>query len=102
MAHTHHINLVVLHDVDTVRAAVEQALAHADEAERPGLRRALTIIDEARADDGDLKVRWARRYLADAGVPAGDTGTGAIRALRQAVPGLGLAEAVELVQLAAR
>ncbi|MFD0375057.1 hypothetical protein [Streptomyces sp. NPDC127112] len=49
----------------------------------------------------DVWVRWTRQYLEEAGVPAGDTSARTVKALRQAVPGLGLGEAVALVTLAA-
>ncbi|WP_329202941.1 MULTISPECIES: hypothetical protein [unclassified Streptomyces] len=98
---THGINLVVLHDLDPVRAAIEQAASTADASEAPGLRRALSLLDEYRHSDTDIKVRWARQYLDEAGVPAGDTSARTIKKLRQAVPSLGLGEAVALVTLAA-
>jgi hypothetical protein len=102
MRTTRHLNLVVLHDLDDARAAVEEALAHADTTEAPGLRKALSLIEAAARSDEDLKIRWARQALDRAGVAAGDTSTGAIRELRRAAPQLGLAEAVELVTLAAK
>ncbi|MFD7553858.1 MULTISPECIES: hypothetical protein [unclassified Streptomyces] len=98
---SHGINLVVLHDLDPVRAAIEQAVSTADASEVPGLRRALSLLDEHRRGDTDIKVHWARRYLDEAGVPAGDTSVRTIKKLRQAVPGLSLGEAVSLVTLAA-
>ncbi|WP_306186825.1 hypothetical protein [Streptomyces sp. MK5] len=102
MRTTRHLNLVVLHDLEDVRAAVEEALAHADAAEAPGLRKALSLIEAAARSDEDLKIRWARQTLDRAGVAAGDTSTRTIRELRRAAPQLGLAEAVELVTLAAK
>ncbi|MFF7921077.1 hypothetical protein ACFZDP_07890 [Streptomyces mirabilis] len=102
MRSTKHLNLAVLHDLDAARGAIEEALAGADPADAPGLRRALSILEASAHSDDDLKIRWARQYLAEAGVPAGDTSTHAIRELRRAVPKLGLAEAVELVTLAAK
>ncbi|MFD0375083.1 hypothetical protein [Streptomyces sp. NPDC127112] len=98
---TNTINLVVLHDLDPARAAIEEAAATADASEAPGLRRALSLLDAHRHSDTDVKVRWARQYLEEAGVPAGDTSARTVKALRQAVPGLGLGEAVALVTLAA-
>ncbi|MES4888682.1 hypothetical protein [Streptomyces sp. NPDC096012] len=99
---TRHLNLVVLHDLDDALAAVKEALAHADAAEAPGLRKALTVIEAAARSDEDLKIRWARETLGRAGLTAGDKSVRAIRELRRTAPQLGLAEAVELVTLAAK
>ncbi|WP_406218928.1 hypothetical protein [Streptomyces decoyicus] len=103
MRTTRHLNLVVLRETDDVRTALEAALAQADATDAPGLRRALEVLHSV-VDEGDdaLKIRWARQSLEQTGIPAGDTSTRAIKALRTAVPHLGLAEAVELVQLAAK
>ncbi|MCL7490014.1 hypothetical protein M8I34_00845 [Streptomyces sp. MCA2] len=102
MPRTRHLNLVVLHDLSSARAAIEEAAAGADSSEAPGLRQALHIIDTASHSDEDIKIQWARQYLEKAQVPAGDTSPQTIKALRQAAPELGLAEAVELVTLAAQ
>ncbi|MEU7042843.1 hypothetical protein AB0A77_17495 [Streptomyces varsoviensis] len=98
---THHINLTVLHDSDVFREALVAAVATADACTEPGLRRALELLDTTTRDDHDIKVRWARACLRDNGIEPGDTGMRAVKALRSAAPGLGLKDAVKLVELAA-
>src|SRR5947208_3628706 len=56
-------------DLDPVRSAIQDALNDANESERPGLRRALDIVDEfVSADRSPATEEWARKTLAVAGV----------------------------------
>jgi hypothetical protein len=90
-------HLVVLRDLDDARAAVEEALTQASEEEAPGLRRALAIIDST-APNTDLPLRWASRAIDAAGVDPSTHEVHAVRAVRKALPGLGLADAARLVR----
>lgn len=91
------LNVLVLRDADELGHTLRQALAAADEAERPGLERALALIGEHRAlSDADLRVRWVRRALAGSGVGEESDQVTVVRALRKAEPDLGLATAVRL------
>ncbi|MEC4018885.1 hypothetical protein [Streptomyces sp. H27-D2] len=93
------IALVVLRDADEIRDAVQRALVTADADERPGLERAAAVIAEEHArTDAELRVRWARRTLADGGVDAQDGHVAAVRAMRLAVPGMSLLVANQLVK----
>ncbi|MFH8370868.1 hypothetical protein [Streptomyces sp. NPDC018031] len=91
------LNVLVLRDADELGHTLRQALAAADEAERPGLERALALIGEHSAlSDADLRVRWVRRALTGSGVDEQTDQVSVVRALRKAEPALGLASAVRL------
>ncbi|MFC0601393.1 hypothetical protein [Streptomyces palmae] len=91
------LNVLVLRDAEELALAFRQALATADDAERPGLERAVALVDEQIAlSDADLRVRWTRRALAGSGVDESTDRISVIRALRKAEPDLGLATAVRL------
>ncbi|TVL88149.1 hypothetical protein LRS74_20145 [Streptomyces sp. LX-29] len=92
------LNVLVLRDGEELDATLRQALATADDAERPGLERAVALIAEQRAlSDAELRVRWVRRALAGSGVDDHTDQVTAVRALRKAEPQLGLSTAVLLV-----
>ncbi|MET8448619.1 hypothetical protein [Streptomyces sp. NPDC005209] len=90
-------HLVVLNDFDDARTALSEALREADRETEPGLRRALEIVDGIGAGT-DPRERWARQVLAEAGVDAREKEILAIKTLREALPGLGLVAAVDLVR----
>jgi hypothetical protein len=79
--------VVVLSDLDDARAALRRALEGADEFLQPGLRRAAALLDDLRPSRDDLVLAWAGRVLRDAGVDPRTDEVGAIRRLREAVPG---------------
>ncbi len=79
--------VVVLSDLDAARAALGRALDAADDTTRPGLQRAAAILDDVRPSQDDLVLAWARRVLGDAGIDPRSDEVGAIRRLREAVPG---------------
>lgn len=94
--------LLALREADDVAEALRGALADAPEAERAGLERALSVVAEVRAaDDAALKARWVRKVLAEAGCEEAPDSVPAIKALRQAEPGLSLLQAVTLAKAAA-
>ncbi|KUJ66712.1 hypothetical protein ACZ90_33815 [Streptomyces albus subsp. albus] len=91
------LNVLVLRDTEELGLALRRALATADDAERPGLERAVALVNEQIAlSDADLRVRWTRRALAGSGVDESTDQVSVIRALRKAQPDLGLATAVRL------
>jgi ribosomal protein L7/L12 len=89
-------HLVALSDLDEAREAVRQALAGASAAEEPGLRAALGILDGFAGSDP--RVRWVAQVLGQQGIDPRTHEVAAIKALRDALPGLGLASAAELVR----
>ncbi|GAA1105948.1 hypothetical protein [Nocardiopsis composta] len=92
-------DLIVLRDIDPALEALREALNDADPEERPGLRRALAILEEA-AGAEDPRLRWTRQVLADAGIDPREKEGHAVKAVRQALPGLTLKQAVDLVKQA--
>lgn len=86
-------------DLEPIRNAIQDALNNADEAERPGLRRALDIVDEfVSTDRSPATEEWARKALAVAGVDPKAKEIKAVQALRAARPSLGIKEATALVR----
>lgn len=86
-------------DLDLLRAALQSALDTADEAERPGLRRALGLVEGFVPGVGPDGVQRARTVLAEAGVDPRTAEVTAVREVRRAYPALSLQEAVDLVRL---
>ncbi|MFD9511209.1 hypothetical protein [Streptomyces mirabilis] len=82
-----------------IKESLQEALNSADETDRPGLRRALAILDRFLSSDGPATEDWARRTLAVAGIDPKRKEMKAIQALRSARPDLGLKEATTLVRL---
>ncbi|MFE3183847.1 hypothetical protein ACFXKR_23715 [Streptomyces violascens] len=95
--------VLVLRDADTVVRALREALEGAGEAERPGLEAAVEIAERAAAvPDRELRARWVREQRASVGYTGpDDESVHAIKALRQAQPGLSLLSAVQLAKDAA-
>ncbi|MFE9448698.1 hypothetical protein [Streptomyces sp. NPDC006739] len=86
-------------DLTPVVKAIQDALNNADDTERPGLRKALDIVDEfASADRSPATEEWARKALAVAGVDPSTKEIKAVQALRAARPSLGIKEATALVR----
>ncbi|GHI06108.1 hypothetical protein AQI88_28590 [Streptomyces cellostaticus] len=93
-------HLVVLNDLDEARAALQEALRGAEgEETAAGLRRALDIVDGI-GDGLDPRVRWAQQALAEAKLDPKAQEVASVKALRDALPGLSLVTAVELVRKA--
>ncbi|WTB19267.1 hypothetical protein OG293_13290 [Streptomyces sp. NBC_00829] len=93
------LNVLVLRDADGIADAVRAALSTATPEERPGLERAAAIVAEA-ADTSvaELRGRWVRQQLDAAGIKEPADSINAIKALRQAEPGLSLLSAVNLAK----
>ncbi|MCC2334318.1 hypothetical protein [Cellulomonas wangsupingiae] len=88
--------LVPVDGREQVLAVLRDALADAPAEQRPGLERALQLVEAVRHDDDTLKADYARRLLREAGVDPGTDEVRAVRVLRERIPGLGLAAAVDL------
>ncbi|GAA2447525.1 hypothetical protein [Streptomyces glaucus] len=96
------LNILVLRDADVIAESVRSALAGAAPEERPGLERAVALIEQAAAaSDADLRIRWVHERLAAAGYEGPADSVEAIKVLRGAVPGLSLLSAVRLSKEAA-
>ncbi|MER7580835.1 hypothetical protein [Kitasatospora sp. NPDC097691] len=91
-------HLVVLRELDVVRTALREALTAATTEERPGLERALSVLDGLGGNEQQLKAKWVGGLLEQAGIDPRTEEVVAIRELRRAVPGLGLAAAVDLLK----
>ncbi|WP_208032523.1 hypothetical protein [Streptomyces cyanogenus] len=90
-------HVLVIRDSDLVAAALREALAGAPEEERPGLERAVALVGAtAGASEGRLRAEWVRARLAGVGFTGDIASVAAVRALRQAEPGLSLLAAVQL------
>jgi hypothetical protein len=92
--------VIVVHELGSVREDLRRALDVAGERERPGLEAALGILTGYR--DDELRRRWVLRILGDASVDPRTHEVRAVKALRDAVPGLSLTDAVAFVREAAR
>ncbi|MGC4949942.1 hypothetical protein ACLQ2N_27555 [Streptomyces sp. DT224] len=94
--------VIVVRDADDVAAALREELARAADADRPGLERALALA-EARAGvpDAELRGRWTGRRIRAGGHGGPLDAVAAVKALRQAEPGLSLRQAVQLSREAA-
>ncbi|GAA0360757.1 hypothetical protein [Streptomyces blastmyceticus] len=91
--------VVVIRDSQAIAEAVREALAGAGAELRPGLELAAELIARhAERPEHEVRAEWARGILAEAGVDAREREVHAVKALRQARPGLGLAQAVQLVR----
>lgn len=94
--------VLLLRESQDISSALRLALETASDAERPGLERALALVAEAAAvPDAELRGRWARRRMAASGYSGPWDSVAAVKALRQAEPGLGLLQAVNLSKDAA-
>ncbi|MEV5199784.1 hypothetical protein [Streptomyces sp. NPDC053720] len=94
--------VVVVRDAETIGAALRQALETAGAEERPGLERALAVVaDAAGASDAELRGSWAGRRIRAAGHQGPLDAVAAVKALREAEPGLSLLQAVQLSKEAA-
>ncbi|MFJ4188812.1 hypothetical protein [Kitasatospora sp. NPDC089509] len=86
-------------DLDVLRTALQTALDTAAEEERPGLRRALGLVEDFVPGVGPDGVARTRTLLAAAGIDPRTAEVKAVREVRRAHPGLSLQEAVDLVRL---
>ncbi|MEW2392442.1 hypothetical protein AB0933_29180 [Streptomyces venezuelae] len=94
--------VIALRDTDAVADELREALATADERERPGLERAAELLARAAAvPDAEVRGRWALRRITDAGCTGPADSVQAVKALRRAEPGLSLVSAVQLSKEAA-
>ncbi|MGW2457836.1 hypothetical protein ACWC2M_02135 [Streptomyces sp. NPDC001761] len=89
--------VLVIRDSDLVGAALREALDGASEEERAGLERAVALVGAtAGASEARLRADWVRARLADVGFTGDIASVAAVKALRQAEPGLSLLAAVQL------
>jgi hypothetical protein len=89
--------VLAIRDADVIVAALRQALAEAPPEERPGLERAVALVEStACATESGLRARWVRSRLAAVGFTGDITSVAAVKALRQAEPKLSLLAAVQL------
>ncbi|MET8767982.1 hypothetical protein [Streptomyces sp. NPDC004658] len=89
--------VLVIRDSDLVAAALREALDGAPEEERAGLERAVALVGAtAGTSEGRLRADWVRARLADVGFTGDIASVAAVKALRQAEPGLSLLAAVQL------
>lgn len=94
--------VLVVRDVDQLAAMLRRALDEASAEERPGLEKALALAAEAEASsDEEVGGRWARRRVEGAGFTGALDSVSAVKALRDAEPGLSLVRAVALMKQAA-
>ncbi|MFI5802712.1 hypothetical protein [Streptomyces sp. NPDC051561] len=94
--------LVALSDRPELLDVLRTALATADDAERPGLERAVALVEAAPAPaPAELRGHWARERIEAAGTEVKADSVVAVRALRKAEPGLSLVQAVALTKEAA-
>ncbi|MFJ6662536.1 MULTISPECIES: hypothetical protein [unclassified Streptomyces] len=92
-----HDHLLVIRDAEVVASALREALAQASPEERPGLERAVALVESAAgATEGKLRADWTRARLAAVGFTGDLSSVAAVKALRQAEPGLSLLAAVQL------
>ncbi|MER5431313.1 hypothetical protein [Streptomyces sp. NPDC002588] len=90
-------SVVVIRDADVIAAALGRALEEASDELRPGLEHAVALArSAAAATEAQVRGRWARSRWADAGFSGDLTSAEAVKALREAEPGLSLLEAVRL------
>ncbi|MEU1119479.1 MULTISPECIES: hypothetical protein [unclassified Streptomyces] len=94
--------VIALRDTDAVADELREALATADERDRPGLERAAALLARTAAvPDSEIRGRWALRQITAAGHTGPADSVHAVKVLRQAEPGLSLASAVQLSREAA-
>ncbi|MEU5717920.1 hypothetical protein AB0G71_19405 [Streptomyces sp. NPDC020403] len=94
--------VTVLREAEEVGARLREALSTAPDDERPGLERALALVERAAAvPDSEVRGRWVRQRLAAAGYEGPADSVEAVRILRKAEPGLSLLAAVTYTREAA-
>ncbi|MFD5354685.1 hypothetical protein [Streptomyces sp. NPDC058657] len=94
--------LITLSDREGFLGALRTALDAADATDRPGLERALAVVETTPTPDpAVLRGRWALERIEAAGVEARPDSVKAVKALRDAEPGLSLLQAVNLTKEAA-
>ncbi|MFE3514986.1 hypothetical protein [Streptomyces sp. NPDC059166] len=94
--------VLVLRDTPEIVGLLGRALDTAPAAERPGLERALAIaVEAASVSDAEIRGRWVRQRLAAVGHKGQVDSVAAIKALRQAEPGLSLRQAAAYAREAA-
>ncbi|MEU3027510.1 hypothetical protein ACPCBC_20550 [Streptomyces incarnatus] len=92
-----HDHVLVIRDADVVSSVLREALAQASPEERPGLEHAVALVESAAgATEAKLRADWTRARLAAVGFTGDLSSVAAIKALRQAEPGLSLLAAVQL------
>ncbi len=81
--------MTVLREAEELGALLREALSTAPEDERPGLERAVALVERAAAvPDSEVRGRWVRQRLAAAGYEGPADAVAAVRILRTAEPGL--------------
>ncbi|MEU1123241.1 hypothetical protein ABZ371_06560 [Streptomyces sp. NPDC005899] len=93
---------IVIREAADVGELLREALGTASDAERPGLERAVALVERAaEVPDAELRARWVRRRLSAAGYEGQADTVEAVRILRKAEPGLSLLSAVRYSREAA-
>ncbi|MGF1343967.1 hypothetical protein ACQSMD_28285 [Streptomyces flavovirens] len=94
--------VLVLRDAPEIAGLLRQELGTATDDLRPGLERALELVSEVAAvPDAEMRGRWVRQRLASVGHEGPVDSVPAIKALREAEPGLSLRQAVAYAREAA-
>ncbi|MBB5926846.1 hypothetical protein [Streptomyces echinatus] len=92
-----HDAVLLIRDADLVTSALRQALADTTPEERPGLERALALVEStAAATETQVRASWVRSQLSAVGFTGDIASIAALKALRRAEPRLSLIAAVQL------
>ncbi|MCI4041942.1 hypothetical protein [Streptomyces sp. TRM75563] len=95
----HELHVLILRDLESLRDEIVREMESADEAEQPGLRKALHLLGQrAAATDEQLVQDWVTRTLSRAGVDPAQDHVRAVKVLRETIPGLGLRAGNDLVK----
>ncbi|MEV4000494.1 hypothetical protein ACFYPK_32920 [Streptomyces halstedii] len=91
--------LAMLRDAHVIGGVIRQAMVDASPEEIPGLERAAQLIGEQQSvADSEVRDRWVHQVLSQAGVPSDAKHPEAVKAVREAAPGLGLVHASQIVK----
>ncbi|KOG42634.1 hypothetical protein [Streptomyces resistomycificus] len=92
-----HNFVLLVRETDVVAEALREALADASAEERPGLERAVALVESSAAtSETRVRARWVRSRLAAVGFTGDVASVSAVKALREAEPKLSLLAAVQL------
>ncbi|WP_103511440.1 hypothetical protein [Streptomyces sp. SM13] len=95
----HEPHILILRDLESLRDEIVREMESADEAEQPGLRKALHLLGQrAAATDEQLVQDWVIRTLSRAGADPAQDHVRAVKVLRETIPGLGLRAGNDLVK----
>ncbi len=95
----HEPHILILRDLESLRDEIVREMESADQAEQPGLRKALHLLGRrTTATDEQLVQDWVTRTLSRAGVDPAQDHVRAVKVLRETLPGLGLRAGNDLVK----